>query len=345
MSGKKRAMIAAAACVIAGALLGAAAMARVGFDLNSLSTQRCQSRAIYLTEAFSDVSVDVGSTDVRILPSDDGSCRVVSVEEPDAPNAAEVKGGVLTVTDTARGGHWYDHIGINFGVEAWPSVTIYLPEGSYGALTCKSAGGDVGVDAGLTFASASITAGCGELRFDAAADGELRLCTASGDIESDGARANTLLVETSSGDVRVASPDAAQIGLTSASGDISLSDAKLPGMLTAEAASGEVTLTRVTAASASVRTASGDVEARELYASGRLSVKTTSGEIDLTHCDGGTLALESTSGDISGSLTSHKDFSVETTSGDVSVPPSVLGAGACGIRTTSGGVSLSICAD
>ncbi len=345
MSRKKRIMLIAAACVLAGAVLCVAAMACIGFDLNNLSTTKYQSRTIDITDAFSDISVAVASADVRILPSDDGSCRVVSVEKPDAPNTASVQNGTLTIADAARSGHWYEHIGISFGTQSWPSVTVYLPEDAHGDLTCTTASGDVSVDSGLTFAAVSITTASGEIRFDAASDGEARIRTASGDVASDGASANTLFVQTTSGDVRIASPDAAQIELHSTSGDVSLEDASMPGPLTAEATSGDISLTRVKSSGVSVQTVSGDVSARELYSSGRLSVKTTSGEIGLTHCDGGTLALESTSGDISGSLTSHKNFSVRTTSGDVSVPPSVEGAGACDIRTTSGDVSLTVSSD
>ena len=345
MSGKKRVMLIAAVCVIAGALLSVAAMARVGFDPAGLSTASYRTRTIDITEEFSDISIAVSAADVRILPSEDGSCRVVSVEKPDAPNTAEVKDGILTVADTARGGHWYEHIGIFFGGESWPSVTIYLPEGVCGDLTCKTAGGDVTVDSGLMFAGADITTASGEIRFDAGVDGELRIRTASGDVTSGGAAANTLFVQTTSGDVRVTSPDAAQIELHSTSGDVSLSDAAMPGMLTAETTSGDITIARAKASSASVKAVSGDVSARELYSTGRLSVQTTSGEISLTHCDGGTLALTSVSGDVSGSLTSHKNFSVRTTSGDVDVPPSVEGAGACDIQTTSGDVSLSVSAN
>ena len=345
MSGKKRVMLIAAVCVAAGALLSLAAIASVGFDLNNLNTAQYRTRTIDITEEFSDISIAVSATDVRILPSDDGACRVVSVEKPDEPNTAAVKDGTLTVADAARSGHWYDHIGINFGVQAWPSVTIYLPEDRCGELTCKTAGGDVAVDSGLAFAAVNITTASGEVRFDAGVDGELRLRTASGDVASDGAAANTLFVRTTSGDVRITSPDAAQIELYSTSGDVSLSDAAMPGMLTAETTSGDITIARAKASSASVKAVSGDVSARELYSTGRLSVQTTSGEISLTHCDGGTLALTSVSGDISGSLTSHKNFSAETASGDVDVPPSVLGAGECGIQTTSGDVSLTVSAD
>ena len=345
MSRKKRVMLIAAICVIVGALLCVAAMASVGFDLNNLNTTQYRTRTIDITEKFSDISISAGSTDVCILPSDDGVCSVVSVEEPDAPNSASVENGALIVAASARGGHWYESIGINFGVEAWPSVTIYLPESVYGDLSCKTAGGDVSAASGLTFAAADITTDSGEVCFDASAVGEARICTASGDVTSDGASANTLLVRTTSGGVRVTSPDAAQIELHSTSSDVSLTDASMPGMLTAETTSGDITITRAKASSASVKAVSGDVSALELYAVGRLSVQTTSGEISLTHCDGDTLALTSASGDVSGSLTSYKNFSVRTTSGDVDVPPSVLDAGACDIQTTSGDVSLAVSAN
>lgn len=344
MTRKKKIILVATACIVLGAALAAIGFARaVDGGQWSEGTSSLQTREVRLTEEFSALSVQTLSDSIRLCLSGDGEARVVCVEDPERPYSVEVAHGALTVRSGEFSTHWYENIlnfGIGFGAE--PSVTLYLPEGEYGALSAETASGDIAVEPGLCFLEADVETTSGALRFDADALGAVELISTSGDVQTSGTGCAALTAKSTSGAVRLTQIAADELTCETSSGDITVEDASVTGALRVKTLSGRVEAARTGAGSATFDAVSGDVSASEVLATGALCVKTTSGEISLDRCDGETLDIRSTSGTVRGSICTDKEFRVETVSGGIDVPYGRAGAGVCRVETTSGDVRLTV---
>ena len=147
-------IVVAVILIVAGILLALAALVTVKFDWKLFDTVQYEQKEQAFAADFADVAVKAETYDVVIMPATGSDVRVVY----DAPTGnqvdaqAEVKDGKLTVSlkDTRK---WYQKLTIfNFHT---PTVTLYLPEGAYGALDVSVTTGEVRVEKGFSFASAT----------------------------------------------------------------------------------------------------------------------------------------------------------------------------------------------
>ena len=113
-------------------------------------------------------------------------------------------------------------------------------------------------------------------------------------------------------------------------------------VLTAESSSGSIHLSAISGKTASVKASSGTLDLDHTVLSGKLELQTSSGNIRFAQCDAADIRIKASSGDVSGSLLSEKNFSIHTSSGNVSVPAPVSGAGPCDIRTSSGDIHITV---
>lgn len=283
--GKKVALIIALVCVVLGAAISICALAAVGHDLSQLNTVKYTAYTHEISEDFSGLRIVSAACDVRLLPAQDGQCKVVCAQTDQVTYAVGVENGILTIRHSDERS-WYDTISINFNTSDEMAILVYLPQTAYDSLYVNCTSGDISIPNCFTFADAQLHSTSGEITCTACVDGTLLLESVSGNLEISGCTASALKASTTSG---------------------------------------EIDISRVNAASLSVSSTSGDADLEDVIVAGELSVDTTSGEIELERCDGNNLLLSSVSGDISGSLLSGKQFDVQTISGETHVPPSASG--------------------
>lgn len=315
----KIALLVAAVCVGVGLALSFTAYAISGFDTEALFVRRFTPVTYAVDQPFDSLSVAGGSCDVRLLPSDDGTCRVDCAECDGLRFSVEVVGGVLTVRqeDVRK---WYAHIGVFIGETP---VTIYLPETAYERLSVQTASGNAEIPDAFRFHTAEVSAASGNVRFCADVTEDLTVRTASGNATLSGVTCGTLSVQTASGNAELTDVACgADANVRTTSGNSTLSGMTCGGTLTLRAASGDAELSDVTAE--------------------RLDGETASGDLSLSACDAQTIRLQCASGDIHASLRSGKQFSAHSASGDVRVPESTPGAGTCELTTASGAIRVTV---
>lgn len=299
---KKIALIVAVGCILLGVLLVAVSRPQGGFPQLEMSTMTFETKTHTISESFQHINIQETEADVRILPAQDGQCKVVCYDSEKLVHTVSVADNTLTVkrTDSRQ---WHERIGIFWDDWDDVTVTLYLPEQAYASLVLQTVSGDVSVPAGFTFA-------------------EAKLLTTSGDVTFAGTVSEQLLVKSTSGEIKVGNLAGSTVQIITTSGDIDLSN------LTADALT--------------LKSTSGEIELSAVQVSGKAALETTSGDIEFDHTDAGSLRIQTVSGEVEGTLLSGKNFVTRTTSGDVRMPPSDSTAGTCEVTTTSGDIWLRV---
>lgn len=317
-SAKKTAIIIAVSFVVVGILLSFGALVAMDFDFTKMNTMTFQSKVYSIEESFTDIFIKDAECDVRLIPTQDGSCTVVCKESDQISHSVTVKNGRLTVerTDLRK---WYERIGIYWGET---EVLVYLPKTEYDRLSVSDVSGTVEIPKEFSFAQAEIDNTSGDVRFLASVQNKLSIKTVSGDIRIADNACPNVSAESTSGEILLSNMTAAEtFRLKTVSGDIRIADIACQNV-SAESTSGEILLSNVTAAET-------------------FRLKTVSGDVELRNCDAADLWIKTTSGEVSGTLLTEKVFLTDTSSGEVSVPKTTSG-GKCEIKTTSGDIEIEI---
>lgn len=320
-SAKRAAILAAVGLIAVGLAAAVGAMAAMKFDFTKLNTQSFVTNTYPVTQAFSRISVDSAGCDVRLLPSEDGSCQIVCSESDKVSYSVAVENDTLTIVQQDER-QWYDCIGVYWGDMA---LEVYLPQSEFEALSVQAFSGNLTVPEGFVFETAEIQSTSGYVRFSAAVNG-------------------TLSVETKSGDLYVGQTAPEQLTMQSASGRITVEAVEAGAALQVKTESGAIRLTDIGCGSAAIETRSGAVRFSDVIANQWIHIESTSGGVALRRCDADSLWIQTRSGEVSGSLLSEKVFLTETSSGDVQVPHSTSG-GTCEIITASGDIQFELAQD
>ena len=182
-------------------LMTAAAAVRGDFDMKNMKEVSCEMKTFEVKEAFSDIYVEDAECNVRILCATDGKCKVICQEKQDGSiyHTVTVSDGVLNVQrhDERK---WYQYIGISFDD---PDVEVYLPEKVYGQLSARSVSGNIQVDDGFTFESASLESVSGSVRMFSEVKKELNAETTSGRILLSHIRSGGITVKSTAGKIQL----------------------------------------------------------------------------------------------------------------------------------------------
>ena len=216
------------------------------------------------------------SADVILLSAADGRCRVEYSGSRSCSCEAQVKNGVLTVTEKKTGRLTF-HLGIFRG--DWPRITVYLPE-DCDALTLGTVSGDLHIPEGFY-------------------TGEAAISTVSGDVDARSLECAALTLGSVSGDMKLADATVSGLAeLNTISGDISLTRPRADS-LTAVTVSGDLHGARIDADALDIETTSGDVSL-SLVRPMVYAIETTSGDtfVPASAASGGVCRVHTTSGDI-----------------------------------------------
>ncbi len=314
----KIALLVATILIGVGSLFFLGAAIAMGGDFSKLSRVQYEQKRYEIEGAFTDISIDVGASDVRFALAEEGEeSYVTCMEAEKITYTVEVKDGQLRVVEVdAR--RWYEHIGIFIGRQ---ELVVYLPQTDWNKVNVSVQSGDLTIPKNFTFAEASLEA-------------------QSGDIETYANVAGALSVKTQSGDIAVGQVCVQSLSAWATSGDIDLKNVEVTDGVTLTAVSGSIEASGK-AGSLHAETASGDIELRNFITDGETRLKCSSGDIELSACDAASYDMRTSSGDIYGTVLTSKIFQAYVKSGNAKVPTSTEG-GVCRAETASGNIRLDI---
>ena len=290
-----------------------------GWELSILNTKQFETNTYEFREEIQDIYISTDTADLTFLPSEDGRCKVVCHEDPKAKHLATLKDGTLSVEITnAR--KWYDYISLfHFNT---PSITVYLPTGTYGHLTIKQSTGHTQLPKDFNFGSIFIQASTGSVDCRSSVSGLLKIETSTGNIHLEALSANAV-------DVLVTT------------GKVTLSSLTCEGDITVLVDTGDATLSDIRCLDLCAKGDTGDLFLKNVIATGIFNLERDTGDIRFDGCDASKLSVKTDTGDVTGSLLSEKIFLVQTDTGRIQVPASTTG-GKCEIRTDTGDIRISI---
>ncbi|MCD7823246.1 MAG: DUF4097 domain-containing protein [Oscillospiraceae bacterium] len=197
MSRTKKWIIAAVILVAVGGVIFLGALAAVGFDASKLETWFFHTNTYEFSDDFDSISINTEVAGVTILPSDDGTCKVICYEDDTLANTVKVENGTLSI-ETINTRKWYNYIGI-FSNEQ--SVTVYLPKDTYASLSASVTTGMINLS-DIDFETASLEVITGEIYLDnVIADGTLSATVTTGTISLKACDAGEMYLETTTGSI------------------------------------------------------------------------------------------------------------------------------------------------
>ena len=311
-------IIIAAVMVLVGCIIAFFGIASIGFELDKLSTGETVEHDYPVDADFDSISAESLIADIKIAMSTDGKCRVAATDDERTQLSVYVENGVLKIVQTDER-KWYERIGI---FTAKTEIVIYLPKAEYESLGVCNTVGDLYVQSGFTFGSASVDATTGDVEFNASVKGDLN-------------------VNATTGDVEIGGKDISDIHVESTTGDIELSSVTALNGIQLFATTGKITVSDVTCKQIIAETTTGGVSLDNVVALGMMKLDTSTGAVRLDMCDAADIYIETTTGSVTGTLLSVKQFFTETSTGKVNVPPSGNG-GRCEIETGTGSIRIEI---
>ena len=315
---KKIWLITAASLALIGCIIFLGVMALLGWDFKKLSMSKYETNRYELNEAYENISIITDTADVVLAASENAKGSVECYEKKNVKHSVTAKDGtlVIEVVDTRK---WYEHIGIDFGTA---KITVYIPEGEYGALSVKSSTGDVEIPKALGFESIDIAESTGDVRNQASATGAIK-------------------IKTTTGHICVENVSAASLDLSVSTGKVTVSGVRSEGEVKVSVSTGKTKMTDVSCQSLSSDGGTGDITLENVIAVQRLSVERSTGDVKLDGCDAAEIFAETDTGDVEGTLLSDKVFVVNTDTGRKDVPDTITG-GRCEITTDTGDIIISV---
>lgn len=291
-----------------------------------------------VNQAFTELNLNCGSRDLRILPSDDGVCSLTAMETATQHWQVEVRNGVLTLT-------WTDERSaaermLPDPAESWRTAELRLPGAKLESCVGESGSGDLTAEE-LSFGLLDLKTGSGSLTVKKLEAEELYMKSGSGDQRLEDLRIRgSFNVQSGSGSVSASLISADSGSFLSGSGDQELESIQIRDSFSAETGSGDLRLDGLEAGTASLKSTSGTQKLADLQVSGELKGESGSGDITFDRLSVGSASLRTDSGSVKGTVRGEMDYQVETGSGGVSLPESRSGAGVFRVKTGSGDVRI-----
>ena len=278
------------------------------------------------------------TADFKLLPSENGTCRVECMESEKICYSVTTENNVLHIECADRRTLFSRY---KFSkAQRHATVRVYLPQGTYKSLEVETTSGDIAIPAGYAFDTASLQSTSGDIACCAEC-GALSAQAASGDITLKDTSCGTLSLGTASGAVTLLNIKNESGGsIETASGKVQITNYK-GDALEIGTASGKVSLENAECAALHINTASGGVDLTHTVSADVMEIGTASGSIHFENCDAASLSLDSMSGSVVGTLNTGKAFRAQSRSGKVDVPFDT-GTGTCKVSTLSGSIRIKI---
>ncbi|MBE6638091.1 MAG: DUF4097 domain-containing protein [Ruminococcaceae bacterium] len=311
-------LILASFLVLFGCIILGGVMTVLKWDFTKLSTIKYETTDYEINENYKNISIVTDTADIVFVPSYNLKSSVVCYEPKNAKHSVTVKDDtlIIEVLDTRK---WYEYIGINFSI---PKVTVYIPQGEYGALTIKSSTGDVKIPQDFKFESIDISESTGNVTNYASALELLKIKTSTGEIFVENVSAGTLDLSVSTGDVTASS--------ITCKGDIHI-----------KVSTGDTKLTDITCKSVTSSGSTGDISLKNVIAMEKFYIERSTGDVKLDGADAAWIFIKTDTGHVKGSLLTDKVFITQSDTGSIHVPKTITG-GKCEIITDTGDIKITI---
>lgn len=281
--------------VVSGAALFSVAMTANDWDFKKLSTTEYETCTHLITDDFHHLSIKTITADIRFVPSEDETCKVVCYEDTNVKHGAVVQEDTLTVHAEDKR-EWYDYIGVTVGT---PTITVYLPREEYASLRIVSNTGDVELPKAFSFKDIKISGDTTDITCDAAASNLLTIATDTGDVTVHSVTTEGRMeFETDTGDIALTDVDCKRVEIESSTGDIALKNVVAVGNFYIQSNTGDVTFEHSDAAALFIETDTGDVRG-SLLSDKVFITKTSTGRVDVPNTAiGGQCEITTDTGDI-----------------------------------------------
>ncbi len=330
-------LIAAAALIFAGAAMFTTALALCGWDISKLGTVDYVETTLEPSGDFENISINVYTTDINLLPSEDGKCRIECYEDEMVVHTADVKDGVLVI-DTEDSRRWLGFISLGFSN---PTMTVYLPKNEYDFLDISTSTGAVDLPKSFTFESINIVGDTGAVSCSASANGDVDIELDTGAMVINSVSAGSMKLKTDTGVIELNSGTVAEnIDILATTGAVKLENITC-GDLRVETDTGYVSLKDISCNGLHAETDTGSIALKDVVGSGKFELISDTGHIDLNGCDAAELYIETDTGSVTGELLTDKIFFADSDTGSVSVPKSMTG-GRCEIKTDTGRIEVGV---
>lgn len=311
-------LIAAAALIAVGLVIFLGGMAVLNFDFTKLNLTKYETNTYEPGEDFEEIVIDVDTTEIEFVRSDDGRCKIVCFEKERERHSATVKDGTLTV-ETVDTRKWYDHIGFSIGS---PKMTVYLPREKYASLSISTHTGDIEIPDGFAFDSLTVSG-------------------TTADVECRASVSNEMNIKFTTGDIAVSETNVGALTLSVTTGRIELNSVTCDGAMEVSTTTGGTKLTDVTCQSLASRGDTGRVTLKNVIASDLMSIERSTGDVVFENSDAGQIKVKTSTGHVTGTLLSAKVFITEASTGHIRVPKTETG-GKCEITTSTGNIEIEI---
>lgn len=280
------------------------------WDINNL---KYENHEYEISEAFDSISIDVKGSDVKLIPSTDGQCRVVCFENNNYKHSVNVENDTLVVTSI--------HKKVFFGYKN-TVVTVYLPEKEYNSVDVVTTSGDIDVK-NLSAKNINCNVDTGDLELENVVCATLSSTGDTGDVDLENVvTANNLTIKRDTGEI--------EISLLSCGGDAIV-----------EVDTGDISIDLITCKNLSIKSDTGEVEVDNAKIDNKFTSVIDTGDLNFTKMDVNEAEITSDTGEVKGSFTSDKIFIVRTSTGKVDVPETTSG-GVCKITTHTGDIIIKI---
>ncbi len=311
-------LIIAFSLLLVGCIIFGGAMTMLKWDFSKLSTIKYETNEYSINQEYKNISILTKTADILFVPSENSRTSVVCQEQKNVKHSVSVNDGTLIIEniDTRK---WYEYVGINLGT---PKITVYVPQGEFGALSVKSSTGCVEIPKEFKFETIDISA-------------------STGNVTNFSSASNLIKIKTSTGNIRIENITANALDLSVSSGRITASNITSDGEVRINVSTGKANLTDIECENIISSGDTGDITLKNVIAKGKLTIKRSTGDIKFDGSDAAELNIETDTGDITGSLLSDKVFITQTDTGSVDVPKTVTG-GKCEITTDTGDIKINI---
>ena len=309
-------LILATVLTVAGILMMVIAMSAYHWDFTQLNTVPFETNTHTISDAFHSIAFDTSTAHISIVPSENSTCQVVCTEPENLRHKVTVSDGTLTIQEVDNR-KWNQYIGLSFGAT---TITVYLPNAEYQALTIRASTGDIEIAKDFYFQNIDIKVSTGDVNHYASAD-NTRIHTSTGRIRVEGVSTSTLELVVSTGNATVVDTQCNTLVSRGSTGDLILKNVTAIDTFRIERSSGDVTF--------------------EVSSADQIYIETDTGDVTFDASDAGQIYVETDTGDVRGSMQSPKVFFIETDTGDIDVPKSTSG-GICEINTDTGDIEISL---
>lgn len=314
-------------------------------------------KTISVEEPFSSFFIDVDTTNISILPTNDEKCTLTIYEKERLPHTVSAENGTLTVKAAEK--KWYDHIQLfDFST---PKITINLPLNEYKKLAIVCGTGDVDVAKDFIFDTVDINLSTGDVKFCASvknlisihgSTGSTTLENANvGSIDLSRSTGNTILnkvqcegairIKSNTGDTTIHQMNAQSLYVTASTGKVDMNRVSCADTIDITTSTGKSTLSAIRCKNLISESGTGDLNMTDVIATVKFTLECSTGNIRFDRCDAAEILAETSTGSVKGTLLTDKVFIAQTNTGTKKVPESTSG-GKCKITTDTGDIVITI---